>query len=181
FCLTEGDLVHRDEHSVEFQALWLAHLWPEIRLPSSPLLVRGFHECLVRDRLPAEQPEIEGVITALRETIREDPRNILVLASVDLAHLGPMYDQEEGLDTDGEERMAREDRALLEYVTSGDAPAFFRALARDHGERNVCGTGPIYVALRLGEGAGELLRYGQGRIHPQTGSVVSFAALAFPD
>ena len=52
-------------------------------------------------------------------------------------------------------------------------------MARDENARNVCGVAPIYVTLKLGEGTGRLLRYGQGRIDPETGSVVSYAAVAF--
>ena len=53
----------------------------------------------------------------------------------------------------------------------------------DRNARNVCGVAPVYVTLRLGTGSGpgELVRYGQGRIDPESGSVVSYAAVAFAD
>lgn len=179
--LTDGDLVHRDEHSVEFQTLWLAHLWPEDPPPIVPFLVRGFHGHIESGTTPAEDLTTEAFLGALRSTIEADARDILVLASVDLAHMGPMYGHEQGLDADGERQLARDDESLLAPVLRGDAEGFFRAVAEGCNNRNICGTGPIYVALRLGEGPGRLLRYGQGRIHPESGSVVSFAALAFPD
>jgi AmmeMemoRadiSam system protein B len=177
--LTEGQLVHMDEHSVEFQALWLAHLWPEDPPRIVPFLVRGFHEQVMRRESPASVGEIEAFVAALRETIAEDRRAVLVLASVDLAHQGPLYDHDEGLDEAGERRMEEQDRAILDRVVAGDAEGFFRAIAEDENARQVCGVGPIYLTLRLGEGGGDLLRYGQGRIHPESGSVVSFAAVSF--
>jgi hypothetical protein len=91
-----------------------------------------------------------------------------------------MYQQPEGLDEAGERRLEEQDLGLLRHVEAGDAEGFFSAIASDGNARNVCGVAPVYVALRLGEGPGDLLRYGQGRIHPESGSVVSFAALAFP-
>jgi AmmeMemoRadiSam system protein B len=177
--LTQEQLVHREEHSVEFQALWLAHLWPLDPPPIVPLLAGSFHDLIETGRSPATEPEIESFVDALRDVIAKDGRRVLALASVDLAHLGPMYDQPEGLDEAGEQRMEADDRGLLAHVERGDAEGFFRMIAAERNARNVCGVAPIYVALRLGEGRGDLLRYGQGRIHPESGSVVSFAALAF--
>ena len=177
--LTAEQLVHREEHSVEFQALWLAHLWPEDPPAIVPLLAGSFHDLIETRRSPATDPEIESFVAALREAIAADGRRVVVLASVDLAHVGPMYDQPKGLDEAGERRLEEQDRGLLGHVEAGDAEGFFSAIASDGNARNVCGVAPVYLALRLGEGSGELLRYGQGRIHPESGSVVSFAALAF--
>jgi len=177
--LTAEQLVHREEHSVEFQALWLAHLWPGNPPPIVPLLAGSFHDLIEAKRSPASDPGIESFVAALREAIGKDGRRVLVLASVDFAHVGPMYDQPEGLDEAGERRLEEQDLGLLGHVEAGDAEGFFAAIAEDGNARNVCGVAPVYVALRLGEGRGDLLRYGQGRIHPESGSVVSFAALAF--
>ncbi|MGH7161893.1 MAG: AmmeMemoRadiSam system protein B, partial [Planctomycetota bacterium] len=72
------------------------------------------------------------------------------------------------------------DGPLLDRMRHGDAEGFFSEIVCDGNARNVCGVAPIYVTLRLGGDGGKLLRYGQGRIDPDTGSVVSYAALAFP-
>ncbi len=178
--ITDEQLVHREEHSVEFQALWLAHLWPDDPPPIVPLLAGSFHDLIEARRSPASEPEVESFVKALRDAIAADGRRVLVLASVDLAHVGPMYEGPEGLDEAAERRLEEYDKGILGHVEAGDAEAFFAAIAEDGNARNVCGVSPIYVALRLGEGKGDLLRYGQGRIHPESGSVVSFAALAFP-
>ena len=45
---------------------------------------------------------------------------------------------------------------------------------------HVCGVAPIYVTLRLDDTPGKLLSYGQGRIDPDTGSLVTYTAVAFP-
>ena len=177
--LTRGQIVHQAEHSVEFQALWLAHLWPENPPALVPFLVGSFHEHVLAGTDPGEDDEIARFCEALRATIAEDGRDVLLLASVDLSHMGPRYGHEEGLDEAAEARLAREDEDALERMLAGDAEGFFRSVARDENARNVCGVAPIYVTLKLGEGTGRLLRYGQGRIDPETGSVVSYAAVAF--
>jgi AmmeMemoRadiSam system protein B len=175
-----GDpLAHRDEHSVEFQALWLAHLWPAEPPAIVPILAGSFHDLIEAGRSPASDPDVEAFVGALREAIAADGRRVLVLASVDFAHIGPMYDHAEGLDEAGERRLEADDMGLLRHVEAGDAEGFFGAVAAEGNARNICGVAPVYVTLRVGEGRGDLLRYGQGRIHPESGSVVSFAAFAF--
>jgi len=178
--LTPGQIVHETEHSVEFQALWIAHHWPDDPPTMVPLLTRGFHQQIEDQGSPRNDASIELFIDALRRSIAEDEREILVVASVDLAHVGPMYDTE-GLDEEGERGLAESDRVLLNAIEANDADAFFDAIAADHNATQICGVAPIYLTLRLGESRGELLRYGQGRIHAESGSVVSYVAIAFDD
>lgn len=178
--LTADHHLHRDEHSVEFQALWLAHAWPADPPALAPLLVGSFGGFLHEGRSPASDPAVEGFASALRAVLARTPGRTVVVASVDLAHVGPAYDHARGLDERGEAELERADRALLVHAERGDAEAFFRELAREENARQVCGTAPIWMTLRLGGGPGRLLAYGQGRIDPPTRSVVSYAALAYP-
>ena len=176
--LDEGVIAHEAEHSVEFQALWLAHHWPVDPPAIVPLLARGFHEQIDRQGSPSDDPAVERFIEALRASLAADPRRVVVVASVDLAHVGPLYETE-GLDEEGERALAAADRVLLDAIEANDAEAFFAAIAQNGNASQVCGVAPIYLALRLGDGPGELLRYGQGRIHPESGSVVSYTAVGF--
>ncbi|MHC4938447.1 MAG: AmmeMemoRadiSam system protein B [Planctomycetota bacterium] len=171
--LGEGVLAHEAEHSVEFQALWIAHHWPDDPPPMVPILVRGFAEQIRAGESPRGLGHVERFLEALRATLAG--RRAVVIASVDLAHVGPVYE------TDPIElpALARADQPLLDAMVANDAEAFFDSIAKDGNARQVCGTAPIYLTLRLGEGAGELLKYGQGTIHPESGSVVSYAAVAF--
>ncbi|MHC4958412.1 MAG: AmmeMemoRadiSam system protein B [Planctomycetota bacterium] len=177
--LTEEQLLHRDEHSIEFQALWIAHHWPDDPPAIVPLLVGSFHDLVEDGASPLADPQVAEFIDALRTAVAGDGRRIVVLASVDFSHVGPMYGHENGLDESGEEQLVALDRTLLDRIEAGDAEGFFDELARDQNSRHVCGLAPVYVTLKLGEGRGDLLRYGQGRIDPGSGSVVSYAAVAF--
>jgi len=177
--LTHEQLVHKDEHSVEFQALWLAHHWPDDTPRIVPILVGSFHDFVTQRASPSVDPEVERFIEGLRAVIAEDGRRVVVVASVDFAHVGPRYGDPAGLDAAAERDLEYYDETLLEPIRLGRAESFFRAVSRDGNARHVCGVAPVYVTLRLGDGGGELLRYGQGRIDPETGSVVSYAAISF--
>jgi AmmeMemoRadiSam system protein B len=179
--LTSGQIAHRAEHSIEFQALWLAHHWPRDPPTLVPLLVGSFQDLIEQRATPSSNPEVEAFVNALRDAIAADARDVCVVASVDLAHVGPVYDDAEGLDEAGEKLLEERDRRALAHIEAGDAEGFFQSVAVDNNARHICGVAPVYVTLRLGQGGGELLRYGQGRIHPETGSVVSYAAVSFAD
>ena len=177
--LTRGRMAHRKEHSVEFQAVWLAYHWPENPPAIVPFLVGSFHPFVEQRISPSTEHEVERFIAALRDSIAAESRRVVVIASVDFSHVGPAYDDEQGLDEQGEQALEDSDARLLEPILADDAEEFFARIAADGNAHHVCGTAPVYVALRLGEGQGGLLRYGQGRIHPESGSVVSYAAVGF--
>ncbi|MGH7163733.1 MAG: AmmeMemoRadiSam system protein B, partial [Planctomycetota bacterium] len=62
--LLEGQVVHRNEHSVEFQALWLAHLWPGDPPAIVPLLVGSFHDFVAAGASPSEDRGVEAFVRA---------------------------------------------------------------------------------------------------------------------
>lgn len=178
--LAVDEHLHLEEHSVEFQALWLAHAWPGEPPALAPFLVGSFGDLLAEGRSPSTEEPIGRFVGALRGAVEGRADRVVVIASVDLAHIGPLYQMPQGLDERGERELEGADRALLAHLERGDAEAFFSELAGEENARQVCGTAPIWLALRLGAGEGRLLAYGQGRIHPASGSVVSFASLAYP-
>ncbi|MEE8106985.1 MAG: AmmeMemoRadiSam system protein B [Planctomycetota bacterium] len=179
-CFDADQMTHKAEHSVEFQALWIARHWPDNPPLLVPLLIGSFHDLIEDARSPADDPEIDKFVNALRDTIAEARGTTLLIASVDLAHRGPRYGDADGLDEDAETEQESADRVLLDHIVAGDAESFFQDIAHDKNARNVCGVAPIYLTLRLDETPGELLSYGQGRIDPDTGSLVTYTAVAFP-
>src|SRR4029077_6498545 len=117
-----AELAHRNEHSIEFQAVWLQYL--RTRMGGGerrivPLLVSFTHECLVRGRSPAGQPEVDGVLDALRSAMTAIPRRYCILAGADLAHVGPGLGDEGQVGPAELGRVEAEARALLGPATLG--------------------------------------------------------------
>jgi len=171
------EVAHRGEHSIEFQAVFLRH-----RLPAAhpvrivPILCGSFHRFVEERRSPGEAPEIEAFVAILREAMATLGGRTVILASADLAHVGPRFGDPRAI-TPGQLREVGEaDREMLAAVEAGDAEAFYRAVSRDGDRRRICGLPPIYTLLRLLPGAsGRLLRYSQWA-DPQ--GTVTFAAVA---
>jgi len=173
-----SELAHRNEHSIEFQAVFLQYLYGGRRdVRVVPVLTSFVHEALARGRGPEDDPRVRGFLDALAETVAASGRKVAFIAGADLAHMGPRFGDPAPVSADELGVIGREDRALLQAVEAGDAGAFFESVRRDGDRRRICGLSPIYTLLRaLGGAPGTLKRYGQW---PDPEGVVTFASVVF--
>jgi hypothetical protein len=180
FDLREDEYLHKGEHSLEFQAVFLRHaLGPRAAAARIVPVLCGLGEAQASGRDPALDPDAESFLVALRRLVEARAGRVLVIAGADLAHVGPRFGDARPLDERGRERLAARDRESLDLALAGDARGFFRHVAADLATRRVCGLGPIYTMLRvLGAGRSERLHYDQ-HVDPDEGSIVSHAALVY--
>lgn len=173
-----SELAHRNEHSIEFQAVFLQYLYAARRdIAVVPVLTSFVHEALLRGRRPEDDPRVRAFLEALAETVEASRRKVAFIAGADLAHMGTRFGDPEPISAAALARIGREDRAMLEHVEAGDAEGFFESVRRDNDRRRICGLSPIYTLLRALEGArGTLRRYGQW---PDPEGVVTFASLVY--
>jgi hypothetical protein len=180
--LEQGDdeLVHRSEHSVEFQAVFLRHVFGASR-PARivPVLCGHILEALGDKTNPLDVPAITDFVGALRELLKEGGDRVAVIASVDLSHVGRRFNDQVELTPELLTRVEAQDRALLKHAERMDAAAFFETNYRDKDRRHVCGFSALFALLAAVPARhGRLLHYGQAP-ERETQSVVSFAAMAF--
>jgi hypothetical protein len=176
--LLASQSAHRSEHSIEFQAVMLRRVLGGRRpFTILPVLASFLHEAVWTGGAPEADPRVPRFLDALGDSIAGSHRKICVIAAVDLAHVGPRFGDAEPNTPAFLERVAREDRKMLEPVIAADPAAFFESVAADGDSRRICGLSPIYAFLRALPGArGELLRYNQW---PDQQGAVSFCAAAF--
>jgi hypothetical protein len=180
---TAGDLfadeiLHRSEHSIEFQALFLAWTLGVRGYRVVPILVSSFHAMVSNGNRPAAEPRVTSFIDALRATLAGDQRRALIVAGVDFAHVGRKFGDAESVDDEFAARVRREDHGLIEFIRRGDPDGFFDDVVKDRDARRICGLAPLYTQLELLRGRpGRLLKYDIA-MEPDTGSAVSFASLA---
>jgi MEMO1 family protein len=171
------EAVHRAEHSIEFQAVFLAYLTRGRAITILPVLTSNLDALCGRDS-PSSVPRIETFIAALRDTLSAQERPVYVIGGVDLSHVGPRFGDEEPVGPGLEAATRSSDIAALAHVAAGDAEGFWRCVMADGNRRRVCGLGAIYTALRvLAPVQGRILDYGQG-VDP-AGGLVGFSAVAF--
>ncbi|HSR13002.1 MAG TPA: AmmeMemoRadiSam system protein B [Thermodesulfobacteriota bacterium] len=178
--LYEDEWVHKTEHSIELQLVFLRALWRKkdpFRIV--PILCGSFHEAIANRCSPADLPGVEAFVQSLKRAMNRAGRRVCLIASADLAHMGLRFGDTEPLTRFSLKNLEEEDLALLERAGRVDAEDFFRTVSRDGDRRRICGLAPIYILLRLLEGGrGKLLKYSQA-FDPSSQSVVSFAGMAF--
>ena len=179
--LTE-EIAHRDEHSIEFQALALRRRFGAKPVQIVPLLCSGFHNLVRFERRPAEEPRIESVLAAVSaEAARLEREGVKVafVAGVDLSHVGARFGDAIDLDAGALAGIEKHDRAAIAAALTGDAEAWFAAVAAHSDSTRICGFAAMYAMLRTARpGAGRLLGYEQS-VEPG-GSVVTYASLVWP-
>lgn len=172
--------VHRSEHSVEFQCVFLRYLYPDpAPLRVVPILCGSFHDAIERGISPMEEKSFQQFIEALNESVSFLGRKVCYVASADLAHMGLQFGDREGIGEYDLRILAEEDQGMLEYVEKMDGEGFFSSISRERDRRRICGLPAIYTLLKTMEAReGQLLKYGQA-FTPDNHSVVTFASLAF--
>lgn len=173
------DFCHRAEHSIEFQAVCLQYILggrQDFRI--IPILVGSFHDIHSEGRTAAEDSEIQTMVDAIRETIRETPGRVCIVAGADLAHVGRRFGDISGPTESSLQDVERDDRVFLALAAGGDAEGLFQSIAADNDRRRVCGYPPIYMTLRcIDQPAGKLLQYRQWS-DLNAGAAVTYAAMA---
>ncbi|MBI1389475.1 MAG: AmmeMemoRadiSam system protein B [bacterium] len=175
----EEELLHRDEHSIEFQALWLRHVLGDREAKMVPILCGSLHRFVREERSPRDDAQVADTLDALREMIESYPGRVIVIAGADMSHVGKRFGDPGGIPEDELERVEREDREVIAAMESGEAEAFFESIATKKDRNNVCGLSPIYMTLDIVRPReGRLLNYDRA-IEEDTESVVTFAGLSF--
>jgi len=173
------DFSHRREHSIELQALFLTHLFKEKRnFKIVPILVGSFQELIEKGISPMEDPLIMDYVNAIKEEIKESGKKTAVIASADLAHLGPRYGDKETYAPIREEEIKEDDRKMLQWLEKADSEGFIQEIAKIKDRRKICGLGPIYLTFKISEPSkAEILKWSVW-YDQSSRSAVSFCAIA---
>lgn len=180
FDLFSGEFAHKQEHSIEFQVVFLQHLFGNGRgVKIVPILCSSFHKMIEEGISPSDVPEVSDFIQALRETIAQSGRRVCLIAGVDLSHVGRRFGDQNMLSPGFLKIIETEDLEVLKNVEAVDAEGFYRSIQKKNDRFKICGLPSIYTMLNLLEGAnGKLLKYEQS-VENDTQSVVSYASVCF--
>ncbi len=173
------DYCHSVEHSIEFQVVFLQHLFgPAIRI--LPILCGPFAHSLYYGGLPEHTEEVARFLDALSELYAREGSRLCFILGIDMAHIGRRYGDEfaaKAFAGKMQEVEAR-DRERILRAGAGDPAGFWELVRPNRDELKWCGSSPLYTFLKIVPGVrGELQRYQQWNIDES--SVVSFGALSF--
>lgn len=174
----EDEFVHRGEHSIEFQVLFLRYLYNEDDMRIVPIL------CSTREQdylggSWEEDGEFQEFIGGLKEIISEIGDKVCFIAGVDLSHLGQRFGQNITIDDTFLAWAKEKDMDMIKLILDRDEEGFLKLIQDEKDSRNVCGVPAIYTMLKvLDAKSSKLLRYEQS-VEDQTQSVVTFMGAGF--
>ncbi len=173
-----GELRHLREHSLELVAVWLQHARRGRPVETIPVLVGGLHRFFGNGSSPAADSRIRAFVeTAQRHAAH---KKTLIVASGDLAHVGPAFGGQPLTDT-ARARLRSTDDGLVARMTAGDGEGFYQSIRGVQDRNNVCGVTPGYLTLKiLGEGVrGERLAYDSCPADEANTSTVTIGGVVF--
>jgi MEMO1 family protein len=173
------DYCHAVEHSIEFQVVFLQHLYgPDVSI--LPILCGPFVKSIYQGGLPEEDAAVAAFFEALGNLSARQGKRLLWVLGIDMAHMGQRYGDPIRATANIGEMLAIEqrDRDRIAQIENGDIGAYWSRVQDGQDDLKWCGSSPLYTFLKVNPGLrGELLDYDQWQIDPA--SVVSFSALRF--
>lgn len=173
------ELNHRQEHSVELSAVWLHYVYHRLGQtppPVLPVLTGSFHHFVGNGHHPAGDIRLNRFVETLRDELAG--RRVVVVASVDLAHVGPSLGDPFVMDSARREALRQSDRRLMAAIHAGDHARFYDEIATVGDRHRICGFSSIYLLLRLLDGAqGTTIAYDHCPADEEENSLVSICGL----
>jgi AmmeMemoRadiSam system protein B len=173
------DYCHSVEHSIEFQVLFLQHLYgPHIRI--LPILCGPYAHSIYVGGKPEADQNVHRFLSALGELAAREGERLFWVLGIDMAHIGRRYGDTftARADEGAMVEVTARDRSRIDRLTSGDSEGFWNLVQENRDDLKWCGSSPLYTFLKaVPQARGHLLRYEQWNIDDR--SVVSFAGLAF--
>ena len=175
FDLRASEYNHRIEHTIEFQAVFLAFMQQRVRIV--PILCSFGGE-----EWNACKEVVDSFARKLRQLMFDGNRSIGILASVDLAHIGPRYGDRFRPHRGTIEDNMSSDADLLKMLEKCRSADFIDHINRDGNSRKICGAAPLYVLSKVLEGRAEGVTLNHNHaVVDGNGSFVTFASMAFYD
>ena len=175
------DYCHAIEHSIEFQVLFLQHVYgTDIRI--LPILCGPYAHSIYLGGKPEDNENVQRFLDALGELAAREGRRLFWVLGIDMAHMGRRYGDPytARADQGAMAEVTARDRSRIERVEEGDTVGFWSLVQEKRDDLKWCGSSTLYTFLKaVPQARGRLLRYEQWNIDEQ--SVVSFGGMAFTE
>lgn len=174
--LSIDDFAHKDEHSIEFQLIFLQQILRDSAFTIVPVLCGSLMGSMPAYNRKTYQSKAGDFLGILAGAAKDE--NTILVAGVDFSHIGPKF----GHDMPASHMIGeseKHDRQLLDFLCTGNADGFWDESEKLQDRYNVCGFSALACLLEtIPPSQGTLLAYETYREEP-TKSAVSFAAAIF--
>ena len=177
--LFDDEPLHRGEHSVEFQAVFLKYVLGDRPFRIVPILVGSFHDLMTAGVEPIASDEVRGFVEALKAAEAASGKKVAYVGGIDLSHVGREFGDSWLVDDPALDRLSRFDHEMLDRAAAVDPTGWFGTAARGRDSTRVCGLSATYTMMHaMGPARGRLLRYSQA-VDAARRCCVTFASVAY--
>jgi len=181
--VSQAELAHRNEFSVEFQTLLLSGLLQQQNRSFEivPVLCGPVEWFLMNETDPYSAAPFKSFVDALRNELDKSGRKWCILSSVDLSHVGPEFGHSAMMTERLLPPVKRGDSRFLKHVMNVDSKAAYNEIVRTQNSRHIDAVLSVLTLLEACSGkikGGRLLHYDQ-MLKDSTHSAVSYASVAF--
>jgi len=169
------DFGHMTEHSIEFQTIFLHHY---LTGPFTivPILCGGIHEFIQHERNILTDEIFREMVSVMKELLEEGKGRTLLVAGVDLSHVGRKFGDQAPADALLPQAIAH-DKMILSYLSRGEPENIFREALETQDRYHVCGLPAILLfASLLAENRADILHFDTYH-ERETESAVNYASL----
>ena len=171
------EYLHKDEHSIEFQTVFLKHFAPS-DFKILPILC-SFSHSLFSDKESEDMKIFVSFVDSLKMALNDFTGTVNFIASVDLAHVGPRYGDSFQPDSTFMSQVEKFDRKVLNAVATQDLRTLQELIFSNDNRYRICGYSALTTLLTiLPPAKGEVLSYSSAAMDSSK-SMVTFASMVF--
>lgn len=175
--LTPDDFGHMAEHSIEFQTIFLHHYLGD-SFSIVPILCGGIHEFIRHNKTLLNDERFQGMVEAVKKILEEEKGNALLVAGVDLSHIGHKFGHQLPADVLLPEATAN-DKTILSLLAQGDVEKIFQNALDNQDKYHICGLPAILLMASLLRGNRADILHFDTYHERETQSAVNYASLIF--
>ena len=139
------EILHKNEHSIEFQVLWLKYILGDSwKGKIVPILSGSLHPFIQQGVSPRTDSQLAQTLDIIRRMIREYSGKVTVIAGADMSHVGNVSAARLASPTELK-RVEQDDLEVIRAIRSGNAEQFFNTIEKNRDCNNVCGLSPVYM------------------------------------
>jgi MEMO1 family protein len=173
FDFLQEEMIHQREHSIEFQTLFLQHF------TRTPFKILPILCSFAPESYDLNRRLFDRFITGLQRALANYPGRVCFIASVDFAHVGPRYGDEEAPSPLFMTDVESNDREILNACMNWDADAFQSIIRSTNDRYRICGYAALTALFSLLPPVkGHQLAYGRA-VMDEKHSTVTFASMVF--
>jgi AmmeMemoRadiSam system protein B len=151
----QDQFLHRSEHSLELQVPFTGHMFKGV--PVLPILVGSFYPFLGNPSGIVGTEEYEAFVDGfllLLQNMRELNKRVLIIAGVDMAHIGPVFGDRDLVSEQICESVRQRDVQYLQCLQTGSSQDLWNHVASDADARRICGFPTLFSLMDIFERRG---------------------------